>query len=588
MDNQGGELLLTKSHYDNFKLALYCPAPDLHIISEEKLERDLNFMEKHLKISKVYVENHRGATSLSKERLLELKGFFERRGIEVAGGITPTLPASYRPGYSRLFGSICYTDTDSRAKFQEQVETAASVFDEIIFDDFFFTNCACDYCLELKGNRTWEQFRLELMVDVSENLIRIPAKAINPNVKLVIKYPNWIESYQASGYNTEAQPLIFDGIYTGTETRNPANSQQRIPRYASYSLLRWMEHLKPGANGGGWFDSLDCTFVDYYLEQANLTVFGKAKELALFCYGLLKDSVYVPALGFQLDKLDAVAAEIGNPIGLKVYDPHHARGEDHLVNYLGMLGLPLEPSPHFPEAGQDPIVLVTAASAKDEEVLGKMKKFLQLGGQIVMTSGFVEAMQGRGIEHLTTLRPNGKKMTIHRYGALTDSCTFRDFSDGEAILFPVLDYSTNGTWQRIVGFNGDNNIPILMYDHYGKGTLFTFVIPDNFADLAKLPAAVLDELRNVLSGFLPCRLEGKDSASLFLYDNDTLVLESFRTDPQQWRISVPSGSTLEPLAGARQVQFHRRDDKAGRDFFEVRLNPSSYATYRIIPTVREE
>lgn len=465
-----------KSSYNNFKLALYCPAPDLFSISNTKLEQDLNFMEKHLNLSKVYIENHRGDISLSKERLIELKGFFEGRGIQVSGGITPTLPASYRPGYSRLFGSICYTDPESRRKFQQQVETAASVFDEIIFDDFFFTNCACDYCLELKGERTWEKFRLELMTEVSETLIRIPAKAINPSVKLVIKYPNWIESYQATGYNSETQPAIFDGIYTGTETRNPANSQQRIPRYASYSLLRWMEQLKPGGNGGGWFDSLDCTFIDYYLEQANLTVFGKAKELTLFCYGLLKDSVYVPALGFQLNKLDAVAAEIGNPKGLKVYDPHHARGEDLLVNYLGMLGIPMEPSPHFPKPGEEAMVLVIAASALDGEVFGKIKRFVQLGGHVVMTSGFVEAMQGRGIEHLTTLRPNGKKIRIGRFGVATDSCTFRNFTEGEPLSYPVFDYSTNGTWQRIVGFNGDNNIPIVMYDHYGKGTLYTLEV----------------------------------------------------------------------------------------------------------------
>lgn len=159
--------------YENFKLALYCPAPDLANILEDSLSQDMSFLEKHLKLSKVYIENHRGDISLSKERLTELKRFFEKRGIRTAGGITPTLPASYRPGYSRLFGSICYTDPESRSKFQEQVETAASVFDEIIFDDFFFTNCACDDCLERKGDRTWEQFRLELMVDVSVNLIRI-------------------------------------------------------------------------------------------------------------------------------------------------------------------------------------------------------------------------------------------------------------------------------------------------------------------------------------------------------------------------------------------------------------------------------
>ncbi|MFD0673005.1 permease [Cohnella sp. GCM10027633] len=572
---------MTNRRYDDFTLAIYCPAPDIADITEEALERDLAFFEKHLKVTKVYLENHRGEVSLSPVRLRQLKAFFERRGIETAGGITPTLPASYAPGYPRLFGSICYADPESRAKFQEQVEIAASVFDEIIFDDFFFTNSASDADIEAKGHRTWAEYRLELMTDVSENLIRRPAKAINPNVKLVIKYPNWIESYQATGYNTELQPDLFDGIYTGTETRNPGNSQQRIPRYASYSLLRWMDHLKPGANGGGWFDNLDCTFIDYYLQQANLTVFGRARELTLFCYGLLKDSVHVPALGFQLDKLDVVAGQLGHPRGLREYNPHHASGEDHLGNYLGNLGIPLEPSPNFPAFGEEEQVLVTAASAHDADILARIQSFVRLGGRVVMTSGFVEAMQGRGAEHLTTLRPAGKKMPIGRYGANTDSCTFRDFADGAPIAFPVFDYATNGTWQRIVGFNGDNNIPILMYDHYGKGTLYTLVVPDNFADLAKLPEDVLNEIRLVLAGHLPVRLEGKSAASLFVYDNDTFVVQSYREDPGHWRVAIPQGSTLRLLGKAPGVSHYRTDARAKSDVYEFKLMPGAYAAYRI-------
>ncbi|WP_218212208.1 hypothetical protein, partial [Pseudomonas sp. 2822-15] len=105
---------------------------------------ELAFFEKHMKVGKVYIESHRGDVTLTKERLEKLKDFFEKRGIEVAGGITPTLGKAYRPGYNRLFGGICYTDNTSRTKFREVVEITASVFDEIILDDFFFTNCGCD------------------------------------------------------------------------------------------------------------------------------------------------------------------------------------------------------------------------------------------------------------------------------------------------------------------------------------------------------------------------------------------------------------------------------------------------------------
>ncbi|GIQ69904.1 permease [Xylanibacillus composti] len=565
--------------YKNFDLAIYCTAGDLEKITREQLEKDLAFFQKHLKLSKVYIENHRGEIHLSRERLQELKEIFESKGIATAGGITPTLPASYRPGYNRLFGGICYTDEASRKQFQDAVETAAAVFDEVIFDDFFFNNCACDTCLEGKGERTWEEFRLELMTEVSENLIIKPGKAVNPNVKLVIKYPNWIESYQSTGYNTETQPKLFDGIYTGTETRNPYNSQQHIPRYASYSLMRWMENMKPGQNGGGWFDSLDCTYIDYYLEQAYLTVFSKARELTLFCYGLLKDSLYIPPLGFQLDKLDELAPKLGEAVGLRVYQPHHARGEDHLYNYLGGLGIPFEPSPHFPENGEK--VLVAADATRDPDILEKIKRHMQAGGEVIMTSGFLEKMEGKGVEQLTTLRTTGKRISVQKYGMDTRICTFDRFAEGaEPVLFPVLEYSTNGTWQMIIGFNSDYNLPVLMYDNYGKGKLYTLTVPDNMADFRKLPQETLNALRRALVGELPCVLEGKNEVGLFVYDNGTVIVESFRTEPERWGIRVPADSEVVRAKTGEPAKRIREED--GAAIYEALLYPSSFEAFQIV------
>ncbi|MUT66567.1 permease [Paenibacillus sp. NEAU-GSW1] len=571
----------TQDAYNHFKTAIYCTAGCLDS-DEKQLARELDFFQKHIRLSKMYIENHRGDISLDRDRLLELKHFYESRGIETAGGITPTLGDAYRPGYNRLFGGICYTDRPSRAKFQKAVETAASVFDEIIFDDFFFTNCGCDDCLSAKGERTWEQFRLELMTEVSENLIRKPAKAINPDVKLVIKYPNWNEAYQASGYNTESQPSLFDGVYTGTETRDPAISQQHIPRYASYSLLRWMERLATGRNGGGWFDNLDCTYIDYYLEQANLTVFGKAKELTLFCYSLLKDSVYLPPLGFQLEKLDALAGGLASPVGALVYEPHHAKGEDHLYDYAGMLGIPLELTPHFPLKQEGPL-FITANAARDERVIQKMKAYLREGGEIIMTSGFIAQMTGKGIEEFTTLRGTGKTMAVNRFAVETSSCTFDQFaSSEEPICYPIFDYSTNGTWQSIVAMNGQNNIPILMYDNYSKGKIYSLIVPDNYADLWKLPAPVLNRLRSVFAGnLLRYRIEGPASVGLFTYDNEAFILENFAQVPQTWSIAIPSGTALQTAAGSSPAAVKTAVLETGDIIYTIRLAPSAWAAYRL-------
>ena len=75
-----------------------------------------------------------------------------------------------------------------------------------------------DGAIKDKGDKSWTQYRLELMTEAAENLIVGPAKAVNPKVKVVVKYPNWYEHFAGIGFNLETESKIFDGIYTGTET----------------------------------------------------------------------------------------------------------------------------------------------------------------------------------------------------------------------------------------------------------------------------------------------------------------------------------------------------------------------------------
>jgi len=44
------------------------------------------------------------------------------------------------------------------------------------------------------------------MDEVSRELILKPARAVNPKVKVIIKYPNWYEHFQGLGYDLDKQP----------------------------------------------------------------------------------------------------------------------------------------------------------------------------------------------------------------------------------------------------------------------------------------------------------------------------------------------------------------------------------------------
>ena len=124
------------------------------------------------------------------------------------------------------------------------------------------------------------RFRTHLMDEVSRKLIMERIAAVNPKVKIIIKFPNWYEHFQAHGYDLDEEPNIFDGIYTGTETREPVINDQHLQPYESYEIIRYFDNIKPGGNGGGWVDTFDRN-LDRYAEQLWDTVFAKARDDAL-------------------------------------------------------------------------------------------------------------------------------------------------------------------------------------------------------------------------------------------------------------------------------------------------------------------
>lgn len=63
------------------------------------------------------------------------------------------------------------------------------------------------------------------MTEAGRDLVLKPAKKVNPRVKVIIKYPNWYDHFQGLGFNLEEGPQLFDGVWTGTETRDPAGNQ---------------------------------------------------------------------------------------------------------------------------------------------------------------------------------------------------------------------------------------------------------------------------------------------------------------------------------------------------------------------------
>ncbi|MGM0619720.1 MAG: hypothetical protein ACQETJ_01625 [Bacteroidota bacterium] len=602
-------LAVSGQKYKNFEVAVYCRAYEVEKMGQPGwLESVWDTLSKQVHVDKIYLETHRDLLIVSDETLEFAKNFFLEKGIEVGGGITYTIDESNN------FETFCYTNPEHRQKVQEIAEHTAKHFDEFILDDFFFTSCKCDLCIAAKGEKSWTNYRLELMKNAAVDLVINPSKALNPNTEVVIKYPNWYEHFQGLGFNLEDEPALFDGLYTGTETRDRSGNQH-LQQYLSYAIFRYFENLKPGENRGGWVDTGGLRYMDRYAEQLWLTLFAKALEITLFdirqmqfplrenlrseWQGIfdfdemkkpveLEDgSLFTPtkmarAAGYSLEIVDEVLGELGNPMGVKSYKPFHSVGEDFLQNYFGMIGIPIDLVPEFPE--NVPVVLLTETASFDPEIVEKIKAQLERGGYVVVTSGFYKAMQEKGIEDIVELRVTDRKASVKEFTAGWGPSSFSE----KEMIIPQMHYLTNDSWEIISALDDTNGWPILHSADYSKGKFFVWTIPDNFIDLYQLPVPVLNRLRQIVAGHLNVKMEGPGEVSLFVYDNNSFVVHSFLDEEVTFNvllgktaaeiIDIASG---EKIKGTMREAPVFRNRKMGEDamVFEVKIKPHSFRAF---------
>ncbi|MCL2244974.1 MAG: hypothetical protein FWC03_10995 [Treponema sp.] len=565
-------------HYRNFLTVTYAPAGYLNDNSVGQIKEHIEKVARYIKLDKIYLETYRSEILIERKKMEEIKALFSANGYMISGGITTTVTRT-------LMGSMCFTNPDNRKRLGEIAAYTAELFDEVILDDFYFTNCRCESCIKAKGNRSWTEFRLALMNDISQNVIIKNAKAANPKVNLIIKYPNWYDSFQANGYNLEDESKMFDEIYAGTETRDPHYTHQNLPRYLSFFLPRLFEHIKPGKNGGGWYDLFECSLEDY-LQQAYLTLFSKCREQMMFCFPLLvNDPPYPAAAGAFYDEADLFMDKIGEPAGVACYKPYHSFGERLLHEHIGMSGIPLDPYPYYPENAK--VVFLTADAAWDSEITGKIKKSLLNGSKVFITSGLYKKLVKKGsegdrIEDILPVEITDRKVTTDRF---TNSA-FGQRNSGDiraqgTVTIPHVAYNENDLWVLSSALTPYSSHPLLLCGTYGKGKLYVLTVPDVPADFYKYPAQTLTMLRNEMD--LPVTLECAGRVGLFLYDNNTFIIQSFLERTEQVRVRVNrSGVKLIPLTKSYVRPFNTVT--GGGEYescFDVNVLPGRHVVFRI-------
>jgi hypothetical protein len=545
-------------------------------------------LTRNLKIDKIYLEVMRNHTLVDEAGLEKLKKFYQDQGVEVCGGLAYSVSEAYG------FQGFDYADPENREFARKAVEMAARHFDEILLDDYYFFDRKTDYDIKAKGNKSWTQYRLETMREVTENLIVKPAKAVNPKCRIIIKMANWYDQYAGMGNDTEKVPLIADGMFSGTESRLWFGQEQHLQPYLSYDIMRFMDNLKPGVNKGGWVDQGGAVPIDRYSEQVLDTVFARCPEFCAFHYaGMLmrvwpmavngrtwadqpttlnlaevqktipegETPTFADIAAYNLGEVDKVLVNVGKPVGIKTYTPYHATGEEFLHDYLGMIGLPMDIFPYFPtDAG---MVLLTEQAKWDPDIIRKIQTHLEAGRSICVTSGFVRAMKGKGIEDICEIEATGTTVPVRRFTfAFGPGSPLRGrglqrregepdpFEATRDILIPEIKYFnilTHDAWGDALGISpGGTTYPIVLSCDYSKGKLYVLTIPNDPADLYALPPTVLSVIRASLGTAEPIRIDKAPAqVALFRYDNNTFIAQNYLPTAAEVTVSVVGTSAAQ-------------------------------------------
>ncbi len=398
-----------------------------HLSSPEGLEKAIKWC-KETGLTRVFIETFRGPYRAEREALEGARDRFVKEGFEVAGCVTPVHIGKGTVGGWGLVA--CYTSEKTATEFEKIFEFTASIFDLIMIDDFLFTECTCEECVEARGDKTWSQFRCDQLVKFSQDHIIKVAKAKNPNAKIIIKYPLWYDSFHDRGYEVVRQSRDYDFTWVGTETRDynydvkPGGDVQ----YNAFFLMRWLDGIGAGKAGGGWIDALGTT-PKTYVEQARQTVLGNGKEIMLFHYGnlLTESNTYsgwpgtptanIIALKQELPLLFDLARSIkGKPLK-GIYLPKLPNSDNvnerYIFSLLGMLGLPLVPGNEF--AGNYGSAIYTTHTLKEPGLSPKLSGILASGKQVLITEELANRLTDQEIrknKNLMVLKvdPDPKKL----------------------------------------------------------------------------------------------------------------------------------------------------------------------------------
>ena len=534
-------------------------------------------------ITKVCLEVYRSGLVVDKATLIRVRDGLRKQGFEIVGGIATVPGGSFGVHQEGPLGWFNWQNPKTQQDLVPVVRMAAEVFDEFIVDDFLCTGDVSNESKAAKGARSWSEYRRDLLVQLSKELFINPAKEVNPDITMVIKYPQWYDRFQEFGYDLSRQPELFDRVWVGTETRGSRTQRFGFMQpYEGFVNYRWIAELSHGKIGGAWFDHGDCDAHDF-LEQAYQTVLAGAPEIILFNYAnLAAGHAGHDLLRRDFEKLaDLAAAVRKHPVtGVCSYKPANSDsgGDLYIMDFVGMLGVPLVPTARF-NADAASVFLPTQAAA-DKTLFAKVRKAAANGATLVMTAGFLhDAADGDALARLAGVeRPSQK--TPMKASRVIDGGNPVSVKYG---LDLETDLKTAGAEVLLRAQVDGRDVPFLTRHKQAKATVYVLnshtyskadfeavgevLLAPRPLGLLEIPQSWANRLRTAFNTPLKIHLDAPTRVTLQPLGDAGFVLYNYNLKPTPIRLSAGmqmklknfvSGETLESTDGVFELTIPAR------------------------------
>ena len=484
--------------------------------SEESRRKVIEIL-RPLKVSRLFLEGRRGDEYVPPEKLRAVADWLRSEGLEASGGIATVPGISFgvrqNGGLNWLNFEAEKTRRDIAAFFREN----APLFDQLIVDDFYCTADTSPASQQARAERSWADYRQDLLVSLVEPMMLTPARSARPGVRVILKYPQWYDRFHLFGYNPRRLSPHFAAIWVGTEVRNPETQRMGfVQPTQGYINFRWIRAVAGEKVRGAWFDHIECT-AQNFLDQAYQSVLAGARELTLFHLGdLIEGHPGDVLLASRLPELEALATRIlgREPQGLAFYKPPASDADEnmYLMDYVAMLGIPVLPVAEYPVGAR--LAMLGVQAAADARLVERVREHLGKGAGLVLTPALVRRVRAlaeiAGVRATAEARP--ARVAIVHVGANSIPLSAALEVDGglQAAGATVL-LSATGAGGRVPLLTRQGRVlvwNIRTFDEDDFRQIGEWLLPPKPLGWTRLPEAAANALRRRLLEPLGMTLEG--------------------------------------------------------------------------------